>query len=179
MPAVEVALEAHDPVLAGMRPGEAECHVGRLGAGRGEAHALRTRHQLAHDLRPADLALVIGARMGAVRQRLPNRVEHLRPAVTQQQGAVAAGVVDILVAVLVPLARALGPGDVDAVRLQIARVVDDAGRQELPGFGRESSRARRLRPVGLDDGGVGRARGGGCLRAFLGHCGAHAADRSM
>ena len=33
VPAVEVTLEAHDLVLAGMRAGEAERHVGRLGAG--------------------------------------------------------------------------------------------------------------------------------------------------
>ena len=73
VPAVEVALEAHDLVLAGMRAGEAERHVGRLGAGGGEADPFRARHELAHDLRPAYLALVVGAWVRAVGQRILDR----------------------------------------------------------------------------------------------------------
>ena len=137
MPAVEVTLEAHDLVLAGVRTGEAERHVRRLGAGGGEAHPLRTRHHFAHDLRPAHFALMVGAGVCAVRQRLLDGGEDLRSAVAEQQGAVAAGVVDVLVAVPVPLARALGPRDVDAVGPHMARIVDDAGGQDVPGLSRE------------------------------------------
>ena len=155
MPAVEVALETHDLVLAGVGAGEAERHVRRLGAGGGEAHALRARHHFAHDLRPAHLALVVGAGMRAVRQRLLDRRQHFRSAVAEQQGAVAAGVIDVLVAVPVPLARALGPHDVDSVGLHVARIVNDARGQDVPGLGRERRRAWRLRQVGLNDAGVG------------------------
>ena len=74
-----------------------------------EAHPLRARHQLAHDLRPADFALVVGARVCAVRHGVLDGGKDLRPAVAKQQSAMTAGKIDILVAVPVPLARPLGP----------------------------------------------------------------------
>ena len=61
-------------------------------------------------------------------------------AVAQQQRAMAAEVVDVLVAVDVPLAGAGGAGGVDRIGQQRAAVVGEAGRQHL------AAPARRARP---------------------------------
>ena len=73
VPAVEVRLEADDLAPAGERAGEPHRHQRRLGAGRGEAHALGARHQPLDGLGPAHLERVVGAEVGAARERLLHR----------------------------------------------------------------------------------------------------------
>ena len=60
-----------------------------------------------------------------------DRLDHRRVAVAEQQRAVAAEVVDVLVAVDVPLARAFGAGGIDGIGQQRAAVVRQAGRDDL------------------------------------------------
>ena len=75
----------------------------------------------------------------------------------EQHGAVAAEIVDIFVAVDVPFARALGPGDMDRIGVEVARIVGDAARQHLAGALKQRTGARRPGLVVGDDGGI---RGG-------------------
>jgi hypothetical protein len=60
-----------------------------------------------------------------------DRRHHLGVVVPQQQRTVAHGVADQLVAVEIPLAGALGPGDRDRKRLGEPDVVRDAARQQV------------------------------------------------
>ena len=62
-----------------------------------------------------------------------HRLDHGGMRMAEQHGAVAAEVIDIFVAIDVPLARALGLGDVDRIGVEIARIVRDAARQHLAG----------------------------------------------
>ena len=73
----------------------------------------------------------------------------------EQHGAVAAEVIDILVAVDVPLARARGARNVDRIGVEVARVVGDAARQHLMGALEQS---RRFARPGLVVGDHGRVR---------------------
>src|SRR4029078_10632753 len=89
-----------------------------------------------------------------------NRFEHLRMLMSEQQRAVTAVVIDVFVAVDVPLARTQRMVAVDAIGPHAARLVHDAARQYLacvtaqlrgaPGAGviRREDRgvARRARP---------------------------------
>ncbi len=56
-----------------------------------------------------------------------------RVVMAQQQRAVPAVVVHVLVAVDIPLVRSLGAIDIYRVGVQVARIVHDAARQHLPG----------------------------------------------
>ena len=71
----------------------------------GEAHALGAGDQAVDQLGPSHLQLVRGAPVRAELHLALDRLHHRRMAVAQQQRAVAAEVVDVLVAVDVPLAR--------------------------------------------------------------------------
>ena len=124
----------------------------RLGAGRGEADALGRRHQPLHGLRPGDLERMAGGKVRAAGERRLRGVADLRMGVAEQERAVAAVVVDVAVAAIdVPLMRALGALDVEAVGLEMAAVVGDAAREQLARLGGQARRARRpLAPGGLD-----------------------------
>ena len=141
VPAMEVADEAHDLVLAGMGARQADRHVRGLGARRGEAHLLGRRDQLAHQLGPAHFQLVARAVMRAEIHLALHRLDHGGMGMAQQHGAVAAEIVDIFVAVDVPLARALGAGDVDGIGVEIARIVRNAAGQHLAGALEQRARA--------------------------------------
>ena len=78
----------------------------------------------------------------------------------QQQRAMAAEVVDVAVAIDVPLMRPLGALDENAVGVDIAGVVRDAAREQIAGVFCELLRARRPLPIGGDDAGVGPLTGG-------------------
>ena len=67
------------------------------------------RDQLHDRFRPGDLGFVAGAVMGAALDLPLHRFDHLRVAMAQQQCPVAAEVVDVAIAVDVPLPRPLGP----------------------------------------------------------------------
>src|SRR6185437_5081354 len=81
--------------------------------------------------RPGDLRRVAGAELRAGFERGGGRLDDDRMPVTEDQCAVAAEEIDVAVAVHVPFVRALRAGDVDAVRVEIARVMGDAARQHL------------------------------------------------
>ena len=72
----------------------------------------------------------------------------------EDQGAVAAEIIDVAVAVDVPLMGAFGAGDVDAVGVDVAGVMGDAGGQQFERLLREVARAGRFLAVGGDDAGV-------------------------
>ncbi len=152
VPAVEVVLELHDALAAGVGAGEAQRHHRGLGARRREAHALGARHHLQHLLAPLDLRVVRGAEVRAAVERRADRVHHLRAVVAEQQRAVAADVVDVLVAVDVPLARPARAVDVDRPRGEGAGVVRDAGGEDVAGARGEPLRACVHRLIGLEDG---------------------------
>ncbi len=76
--------------------------------------------------------------MRAAIERLVHRRHHLRIVVAEEKRAVATEVIDILVAVDIPFARPLGALDIDAVRLDVARVMRDPARQDVDGLGGEA-----------------------------------------
>src|SRR6185369_8433217 len=82
---------------------------------------------------------------------LPHRFHHRRMAVTQNQRAVAAEVIDVLVAVDVPLASALGAGNIDRMRPQIADVVRDAAGENVASQRVAIPRRGRLANVRFDN----------------------------
>ena len=106
-PAVIVALEAHDQVAAGERPGEAERVLGALGPGASEAHEVDAGHPLAH--RPGRPGLeVVGEReeRPALAQHVDHGVGDRRRPVAEDQRALSHHVVDVVVAVDVGQDRA-------------------------------------------------------------------------
>src|SRR5712692_5798736 len=82
---------------------------------------------------------------------LPDRVDHLRVTVTEEQRAVPHPVVDVLVAVDVPLAAAAGALDVDGKRQVMADVVGHAAGDGLPRALGQGRGLRMLRPILFDD----------------------------
>ena len=75
---------------------------------------------------------------------LLDRGHHRGMAVAEQQRAVAEHVADQLVAIQVPLARALGPRDGHRERRGEPDIVGDATRHQPPGPGMQRGRARIL-----------------------------------
>ena len=98
-------------------------------------------------LGPAHLQLVRRAPMRAEPHLPLDRLHDRGMAMTEQQRAVATEVVDILVAVDVPLARPGSAGRVDRVRQQGAAVVRQPRGDHLAGPCVELGRAPRARPV--------------------------------
>ena len=92
--------------------------------------------------------------MRALRHLRLHSLDHGRMRMAEQERAVAAEIVDILVAIDVPLAGALGPGDMDGIGIEIARIVRDAAGQNLVGTLEQDAGARRPGLVVGDDGGV-------------------------
>src|ERR1700761_724941 len=66
VPAVEMALEPHQRLLAGEGAGETHGHQRGLGAGRGEANALGGRDQALNGARPLHFARMRGAELRAL-----------------------------------------------------------------------------------------------------------------
>ena len=155
VPAMEVALEPQQRLLAGEGARQPHRHQRRLGAGRGEAEALGRRApgagpRCAHcTSRGCD-----APNWRAFIQRLAHRRGHHRVVVAQQQRAVAAEIVDVAVAIDVPLVRALRARDEHAVRIDVARVMGDAAREQLVRLLRQLGRAGRALAIGGDDAGI-------------------------
>jgi hypothetical protein len=151
VPAVEVADEADHLGLAGEGAGEAQGKVRGLGARRREAHALCAGDEAVDELGPAHLDLVRGTPVGAERGLLAHRGDDRGMAVAEQQRAVAAEEIHVLVAVDVPLARAGSASGIDRVGQQRAAVVGEAGGDHLAGPLVKLGGASRAGPVlGLD-----------------------------
>ena len=106
VPAVEMRLEAHDPALARLRARKPHRELRRFRARRREPHALDRGHHVADQPRPLDFELVRRGEMHALPELLLDRLQHFGMLVPEEQRPVAAVVIDVLVAVDVPLARA-------------------------------------------------------------------------
>src|SRR5438445_566903 len=118
-----------------------------LGPGAGEAHAPGRRHEPLHELGPAHLELVRGAPVRAERRLALHRLDERRMRMAEEQRAVAAEVVDVLVAVDVPLARAGSARDVDRIGGSRTRIVREARRQHAAGLRIEGGGTRRAGAV--------------------------------
>ena len=128
--------------------------MGGLGPGRGEPDPLDGRHQLLHRLCPAHFPLVARPEVGSAAESLDDDAVDVRVVVSEHQGAVPAEVVDVLVAVDVPLAGPFRPVDVDRVGVELAAVVGDPAREQLPRFLRQLGGAAGAFAVGGLDAGV-------------------------
>ena len=95
------------------------------------AQGIRRLHQLG----PAHFHLVRGAPVRALRHLGLHRLDHGRMRVAEQQRAVPAEVVDVLVAVDVPLARSRRARRIDRIGQQRAAIVGQPGRDDLAGLG--------------------------------------------
>ena len=115
VPAMEVRLEAQDPGLAGRCAGDPQRELRRFRARRGEPHALDRRHHRLDQARPFDFQLVRGREVHALPELRPDRLQDLGVLVAEEQRTVTAVVIDVLVAVDVPFARAERAVAVDAV----------------------------------------------------------------
>jgi len=154
VPAMEVADEADDLVLAGMGAGEADRHVRGFRARRGETDFLGRRDQLAHEFGPTHLELVAGT---IVRPEIHLPLHGLDDGgmrMAEQHRAVTTEVIHVLVAIDVPFARPHGTRDVNRIRVEVARIVRDAARQHLACPFVEGRRASGAGLVVGHDGGV-------------------------
>ena len=148
VPAVKVAFDPQDLVAAGKCSRETKSQHGAFGPRVGQSYALGTGHHVLNQFAPVQFQFVIGAVVCAFDQLLLYGFRNGPMIVPQQQSAVTAGVVDVLVAVDVPLSCSPGMGDVDAVWLDIARIVGDTAREDPTAALGQSSRASRLLAIG-------------------------------
>ena len=132
-PAVEVAREAHDLRASGVGPRDPAREPGRLASRVDEAHPLRARHEALDGLRPLHLERMVIAEVHAGGGGLPHRLEDRGMGVAEEDRAVADEVVDVAVAVRVPLVGAFGPFDVERERGGVADVVAEAARDARAG----------------------------------------------
>src|SRR4029077_13040030 len=91
-----------------------------------------------------------------------------RMAMAEEQRAVATEIVDVAMAVDIPFARTLGPGDVEPIGLDVARIMGDAAGKEPARLLRGGRRARRRGAIGGDDRRIGRQGVGHALLSSAG-----------
>ena len=151
MPAMEVPGEADDLALAGECARHAQREVRRLRTGNRETHPLCGWDQLLNQFGPLHFQSVAGAVMGALCGLRRDRFHDCRITVTKDQRAVSAEIIDVLVAVHIPFARARGPLHIDRVRLQEAADVGNAVRQQRFGTVVQGSGTGRLFRIGAED----------------------------
>ena len=86
-------------------------------------------------------------------------------------------IVDVAVAIDVPLMRSLGALDEHAVRIDVARVMRDSAGEQFAGLARQRGRTRGPLPVGGDDAGIGALVGGDVVHGsgLAGGCACHTA----
>ena len=154
VPAVEVGTESQHLAPAGGGARDPEGEVGGLRPRRREPDPFRGLDQLLHRLRPAHLPLVARPEVGSAAEGLDDDAVDVRVVVSEHQGAVSPEVVDVLVPVDVPLARSFRPVDVDRVGIELAAVVGDPAREQLPCFLRQLGGAAGAFAVGGLDAGV-------------------------
>ena len=119
--------------------------------------------------------------MGAALDLLLDRLDNLGMAVAEQKRAVSAEIVNVAIAVDIPFPRPLRSGDVEPVRLDVARIMGNAAGEQpagLLGGGRRTRRRsaiagddRRIRRQGVGHGGhsaIGRGFDNGRPNAPLG-----------
>src|SRR5258708_35276456 len=93
---------------------------------------------------------------GAIELRMP-RFHEEGVVVAEQKGAVAAEIVDVAVAVDVPLRRAEGAGDVERIGIEMPAVMRVAARQLRARLARQRGGSRRGRLVGRGKRGIRRS----------------------
>ena len=135
VPAVEVLLELEYLWPAGEGARQPHGHHGGLGAGAMEAHLLHGGHEALDPLGPTDLHLVGEAVVRALLHLFLHDPHDVRVGMAQEQGAMTGPIVDVLVAVDIPLAGAGGVGNEKGEGVHAAGVVGDAVGEEVPGLG--------------------------------------------
>ena len=108
MPAVKVVAELDYPGLPRVRPGEPDCHHGRLGPGAVKAQLFDRGHETLHPGRPPDLELGAAPEVGPFPDLSAHRLDYAGVGMTEYESAVPHHVAQVLVAVHIPLARS-GP----------------------------------------------------------------------
>src|SRR4029453_699586 len=146
-----VAGELQELRAAGVGARHAHRQVRGLGAGHREARQLAGGDQLVDQLGPPHLERVAGAQVGAARHLLLHGAHGRGVAVAREERAVAHPVVDVLVAVDVPLAAAGRAIDVDRMRGQVTDVVGDPAWNRLARLLGERGRLGMLRAVLVQD----------------------------
>ena len=136
-PTEELPGELEDFLPAGVSASQLDDHNIGLGAGEHELHPLRGRNQPANQFRPLYGGQVLGTVMGASGNLSGDCFHQGGVGVSQYQAAVTHGIIDILIAVDVPLARAAGVRSVDLEGDGVAGVMVDAAtaaERSLPEF---------------------------------------------
>ena len=126
VPAMEVAAEPDQLRPASVCAREAQRHQGRLGAGRGEPHPFGRRDHLRNQFSPAHLEVVTGAEVRTPVQRRAQGRHHCRMVVAQYQRTVAAEVIDVFVAIHVPLQRAQRALHIDRIWIEMPAIMGQA-----------------------------------------------------
>ena len=126
VPAVEVVLQLNDLVLAGIGAGQTHRHQRRFRAGTVEAHLLDGGHQRLDGLRPSQFLVGGSAQVGAALYLTRNGFGDGGMRMAQQQRPVARDVVDVFIAVHVPLARPFAVGHKQRKGRGVARIVGHA-----------------------------------------------------
>src|SRR5215831_520389 len=116
-----MACEANQFGLARESPRQPQSQVRGLGSRSGEAHLLGRRNHFMDQLRPFDFERMRCAVMRAFGCLRGDRFGYGGMIVTQEKRAVPPDIIDVFVAIYVPLARALSPLDKNRVRLQMPR----------------------------------------------------------
>ncbi len=112
MPSVKVTGKLDGLSPPGKSPGKTHGKLGRLGARTYKTHLVSCGHQLTDQLGPSNLKLMTTPKMGSPCHLLLDRLHQFRVGMTQKQCTMAHPVVNILIAVHIPLFRAVGPVDV-------------------------------------------------------------------
>ena len=102
MPAMEVSAEAQELRLARMGSRQPQRHVRGLGTRGDQANLLRARNHLFDEFGPLEFQLVLSAVVRAPRHLTDHRLDNGGVGMAQNQRAMTAVIVDILVAVDVP-----------------------------------------------------------------------------
>src|SRR6266581_3408192 len=105
MPTVESAAEFEDLGAARVRAHNADSQLGRLSPRCHETNRLRRRDEFTNELRPDDGELGFASGVQAAFSLSPERLDHRRVGVAQQHRPVPQPVVDVAMAVYVPLMR--------------------------------------------------------------------------
>ena len=127
--------EAQQFVTSGKGTCQAQRQHRAFGAGADEADFLCRGHQFSDQRRPLQHLRVVVAKMQTVADHTVHSVQHVGVRVTEQERAVAHAVVDVLVAVDVPLSRAARMVDIDRRDRAVAQIVPNAAGHQLPHFG--------------------------------------------
>jgi hypothetical protein len=144
--------ELHDLRPTRVGASDAQREMRRLGAGHREPCQLAARDEPVDELRPTHLELVARAHVRASRHLLLHGLHDGRVTVAEEQRAVPHPVVDVLVPVDVPLARAARALHVDGERAQMSDVVRDAARNGATRAVGEHGRVRMRGAEAFDDG---------------------------